>query len=431
MQDYLLKFLVAASPIIFNPFAVLSFRSLRETLFQIVMVGVVLCVFGRVINSAARGGTRFSWREKTAKTLSILFVVSIAAFWISLAVNGAEAPAVKTVMNYMLGGILFFALLDSFSRGNVKSYVTIFMAVVFINSGYAIVQFFGGDPIFSLLRKTAVYRPYLTAGFMDSPNMLAPFLLSAVPYFFARLMITDRSREFYLYGAALLFLLIPIAFTRNVTGWLSFALLLPALIIFFSWYEYRHRAGRYKRILFCWLSIALLLSGGAFNYLKAGEPVKVGKIQSIKERVTQNRAAWIMFKESPLVGKGPNYFYQHFVQYRRAVWFTNPPERIPVYGAHQAHNDYIQLLAEAGLAVALPVAVILILLLREQLRFFYRIIGAEVLTQSDLLTIGAVGGFLVIAINGAGNFPFHVAPMAIAALFWAALSHHLIKESAN
>jgi len=431
MQDYLLKILLAFSPIVFNPFAELPFRTLRETLFQIVMMGVALCVFGRITYSTGQCEYCSSVREETTKTISILFAVSIAAFWISLALNGVDLTAMKIAVNFLLGSVLFFALLDSFSRGNVKSFVMIFTVVVFINAGYAIVQFFGWDPVFYLLGKGDVYRPYLTAGFMDSPNMLAPLLVSFVPYFFARWMIAGSDRDFYLYGAALLFLLVPIAFTRNVAGWFSLAVLLFALIVFFSLHEFRHRAGRFKRIVFCWLCVTLLAGAGAANYLKAGEPVKLDKIQSIRERVTQNRAAWMMFTESPLIGKGPNYFYRHFVQYRRAVWFSNPPERIPERAAHQAHNDYIQLLAEGGLLVALPIAGILMVLLCEQFGFFRRILTERSLTQSGLLTIGAAGGFLAIAINGVGNFPFHVAPLAVAALFWAALSHHLIKEKAS
>lgn len=431
MQDYLLKFLLAASPIVFNPYAELPFRSLRETLFQIVMMGVALCAILRIINSSGGRESIFPRREKNTKTLFLLFVISTAALWISLMVNGADVPAVKIVLNYMLGGLLFFAFMDSFSRGGVSGWVTILMVVVFINGAYAIAQFFGWDPIFQLLGKGDVYRPYLTAGFMDSPNMLAPLLVSVTPYFFARWMIAGSGRDFYLYGVPLLLLLIPIAFTRNVAGWLSLAVLLFALIVFFSWYEYRHGAGRVKRIVFCWLSVALLVGGGAANYLKAGETVKLDKIQSIRERVTQNRAAWMMFRESPLAGKGPNYFYRHFVQYRRAVWFSNPPERIPERAAHQAHNDYIQLLAEGGLLVGLPVAGILMLLLGEQFGAFRRILTESKVTQNDLLSIGATVGFWAIAINGVGNFPFHVAPLAIAALFWAALSHHLIMQRAN
>ena len=431
MQDYLLKLLVALSPIVFNPFAELPFRTLRETLFQIVMMGVALCAIVRLIYFIAGRESVLPQREGTTQTIRILFTVSTVAFGISLMVNGVDFTAMKTVANFMMGGILFFALLDSFSRGNVKSFVTIFMVVVFINAAYAIVQFFGGDPIFYLLRKGAVYRPYLTAGFMDSPNMLAPLLVCAAPWFFARWMATGDGRKFFLYGSALLVLFIPIALTRNVAGWLSLAVLLPALILFFSWHEYRHRAGRFKRIVFCWVFVTLLVGAGAANYLKADEPVKVGKIQSIMERVTQNRAAWMMFTESPLTGKGPNYFYRHFVQYRRAVWFSNPPQRVPERAAHQAHNDYIQLLAEGGLLVGLPVAMILMLLLREQFGFFRRILTESEITRNDLLTIGAIGGFWAIAINGIGNFPFHVAPLAVAALFWAALSHHLIREKAG
>ena len=426
-----MKILVAASPIVFNPFAELPFRSLRETFFQIVMLGVALCAFVRIMNSTGGGEGFLPRREKNTKTIFLLFVFSTAALWISLMVNGADAPAVKTVLNFMLGGLLFFAFMDSFGRSGVSGWVTILTAVVFINGAYAIAQFFGWDPIFNLLVKGDVYRPYLTAGFMDSPNMLAPLLVSVVPYFFARWMTAAGARDFFIYSAALLFLLVPIAFTRNVAGWLSLALLLFALLVFFSWYEQCHTAGRVKRIIFCWLCVILLAGGGAASYLKAAGPVKPDKIQSIRERVTQNRAAWMMFAESPLVGKGPNYFYRHFVEYRRAVWFSNPPERIPERAAHQAHNDYIQLLAEGGLLAGLPVAGILVLLLSEQLGFFRRILSERILMRGDLLTIGAAGGFWAIAINGVGNFPFHVAPLAVAALFWAALSHHLIMEKAN
>ena len=74
---------------------------------------------------------------------------------------------------------------------------------------------------------------------------------------------------------------------------------------------------------------------------------------------------------------------------------------------------------------------ILMLLLREQFGFFRRILSESEMNQSDLIAIGGVGGFWAIAINGVGNFPFHVAPLAVAAIFWAALSHHLIRERAS
>ena len=425
MQDYLLKILVAVSPFIYNPFADLPFRSVRETFFQIAMTGVVLCLVCRLIFSN-RDEAKILPGGKSTRLLAFLFTVSAAAYWLSLIMNGAYALPVETGLNYMLGGLLFFVFLDSFSR-DVGGWLTILTVVVFVNGGYAIIQFFGYDPLFGPHHAGPVYRPYLAGGFMDSPNMLAPLLVSFVPYLFCRWMVVEAGRKFFVSGLAVLFLLIPIALTRNVAGWVSLLAVLMALICFFSWYEYIKKTGRLYRLVFCWACVILLGAGAAANYLTAADATKSMKLQSIRERVTQNRAAWQMFKESPLVGKGPNYFYRHFVEYRRAVWFEEFPRRIPERPAHQVHNDYMQLLAEGGLLTALPLLTIILLLLGEQVGYLRRTVNGTALTERDLLAIGAVGGLWSIMVNGIGNFPFHVAPLAVTALFWAALSHRLIR----
>jgi O-antigen ligase len=142
---------------------------------------------------------------------------------------------------------------------------------------------------------------------------------------------------------------------------------------------------------------------------------------SMQERLNQNASAWKMFTESPLVGKGPGYFYRHYIEYRRGEWFNSPPPVVTNRTAHQVHNDYIQILAEGGAAAALPLLAAFVIFMATLYRQLRRLLDMEEPDNRTLIAIGSAGGFLVLAINGLASFPFHVAPLAWTAIFWAAI----------
>ncbi|GMT41603.1 MAG: hypothetical protein IEMM0002_0014 [bacterium] len=426
IHDYLLMFLLAASPLLYFPHGAEPFRPLREALFQMVMTLIMVLFVLRGWRWKNEHENKKIVLPKAVHTLISIYGVSVIAVMLSGLVN--EPRGLNSFFNYMCGGILFFAFLDSFSRGRVDRWIAVPSVAVFINGAYAFMQFFGFDPLFFPLDGENVYRPYLVAGFMDSPNMLAPLLASFAPYFFCRWLAAESAKNLFLFTAGLVILVAPIAMTKNVAGWLGLLTVISVLLIYFSAHEYRHKAGRFWRLAACWTCVAVLTIGGITTYRLAGKNIKVLKIRSVNERITQNRAAWMMFMESPLLGNGQGFFYRHFVEYRRAVWFVNHPSHIPEREAHEVHNDYVQLLAEGGLLTALPLAAILLWFWGSQFVFFKKSFHQLKHSGLDLAAIGAAGGFWTIAVNALGNFPFHIVPLAVTAIFWAAAAYHAIRE---
>lgn len=70
--------------------------------------------------------------------------------------------------------------------------------------------------------------------------------------------------------------------------------------------------------------------------------------RSLLSRMDAWRDAWSVVRDFPLVGTGLNTYSRAMLLYQ---------ERNPGFHMAQAHNDYLQLLAEGGLLVAIPAAV--------------------------------------------------------------------------
>ncbi len=223
-------------------------------------------------------------------------------------------------------------------------------------------------------------------------------------------------------------ILIPVALTKNLAAMAGLSVAIPALLVYLST-RTTHGWDK-RRLLAAWAAVALLALAAVGQYAREDEVSRIIKKESIDERKTQNLVAYMMFKEAPLAGKGPGFFYRHFVEYRRAVWFENPPLRMPSRAANQAHNDYIQMLAEGGLLATTPLLSILAVWLFSQARYMVGTPGKTGYAQ-DAAIIGGAGGFWILAINALGNFPFHAATLAVTALFWAATCAKMIKYSAN
>ena len=423
LREWLLKGLLLMAPIAYIPWADEPYRAFREELFQLAGAGVLLLwLHGRITRTEG-----VSLSPRGIKTDFILFACGTGALLLSLLVNGGSPSA---VINVALGGTLFLALYNALTAETAFDWTKLFIFAAVLNGLLGIAQYFGFDPLFLSLDPAFhnIYRRYLVAGFMDSPNMLAPFLASFVPLAYSFFMHETARGKTVAWTLRSIFLLTTIAFTQNFAALLPLGAVLGAMLCYFT---LRRPAEGGKRpalkLAASWAMALLVVAAAATAYARQDDTSRLLKRYSMDERRMQNEAGLMMFRGAPLVGKGPGFFYAHFEEYRRAVWFDAPPQRLPDRPAHQAHNDYLQLLAEGGLLAALPFGALLLL-------WLYRHGAAHSGRQSSPplpyprapLLLGAIGGFWVIALNGMGNFPFHIAPLAITALFWGAVAAVLI-----
>ncbi|MEE8483656.1 MAG: O-antigen ligase family protein [Nitrospinota bacterium] len=434
VSDFLLKFLVVASPVLYFPYAEEPFRPFRETLFHIVILGVFIFTVAHYVDSRLhneRPERKFTRDGPTAAT-AVLFALSAAFFWVSLAFNEVTPIALKTAVNFTLGLALFAAFVEAMDRWPVHEWIPPVLAAAVLNSALAVAQYAGWDPLFFSLDPDfhSKQPKYLVAGLMDSPNMLTPYLVSAVPLVFGRWISGNTPGNFFKYGFLLVLLLTPVALSQNLAGWLGLFAAMSGLLVYLTLRaRYATGGALFKKVIGCWILAAIILVSGMFMYASRDDGSKEIKSFSISERIDQNRAAWMMFAESPLTGKGPNYFYRHYVEYRRAVWLENPPPILPLRTAHQVHNEYLQLLAEGGLLTGVPLALLLFYWLWSHLLYLKKRLKQKELNSGEILFLGAAGGFWSIMVNAVANFPFHVEPLAVTAIFWAAAAHRMIRHS--
>lgn len=425
LREWLLKGLLLLIPIAYMPWADEPYRAFREELFQLAGAGIfLLWLYGRITRE--EGG---SLSPHVLKTDLILFSWGAGALLLSLVLNGGSPSA---VINVMAGGILFLGFYNAITPETAFDWTKLFIFTAVLNGLLGIVQYFGYDPLFQSLDPAFhnVYRRYLVAGFMDSPNMLAPFLASFVPLAYAFFMNETTRGKTIAWTLRSIFLLTAIAFTQNLGALLALGAVLGAMLVYFT---LRRPVNGGKtaalKLAASWAMALLLIAVAATTYARQNDTTRLLKRYSMDERRMQNEACLMMFHDAPLTGKGPGFFYAHFEEYRRAVWFYAPPLRLPDRPAHQAHNDYLQLLAEGGLLAAAPFGLLLLYWMYRHGAALQDRGRAPASSPRGPLLLGAIGGFWVIALNGAGNFPFHIAPLATTALFWAAVAAILMKPS--
>ncbi len=431
----LLQTLLATSPVIFFPLADDPFRLFRETFFHVVMLGLAIALLYRLIfdGNGIEKIKAYISADRLKKFLLAMFAFSSVAFSITLPFISPTSLQVSSALNYFLGGALFFFFIENIDTASSLKWVKLLLAAVMVNSALAISQYFGFDPFFTSLDPSfhETHRKYIVTGFMDSPNMLSALLASMVPFLLCRMLIAGEGKGILFWGLATAFVLLPIVLTKNLASLIALAVVVICVLIFFSLNSMMNRPVRLYRLAICWLAVFLLFIGGLYTFSKTDADVIKMKKWSIQERATQNAVAWRMFLESPLTGKGPGYFYRHFVEYRRAVWFSSPVEKYPERAAHQTHNDYAQLLAEGGLLTALPVIAFLGAFWFLAFRYAKPALKRKIDSNLDAAAIGSTGGFTVIAINGLVNFPFHIEPLAVTAIFWLSIMFILLQRRAT
>lgn len=159
-------------------------------------------------------------------------------------------------------------------------------------------------------------------------------------------------------------------------------------------------AGRLRQrlALFAGGSALLLLIAGLAIFLGGGESLLRGTgVQIGQEDFTSGRsyfwqAALKIFWQHPFIGSGLDAF---------GVAFTKFDTTSGMFRVEQAHNDYLQMLADAGIAGFLCIAAFIYLLFRKSTR----IIGETTDSFRRSAAVGALAGCLGILVHSFFDFP--------------------------
>jgi len=216
---------------------------------------------------------------------------------------------------------------------------------------------------------------------------------------------------------------------RGVVVALALALLmfLAGVLIFRSVAPIR-RSRRWLLALILCVVVSFLVQApsGPLNSLIAESAESTSLIGRIWERYGDDARSWDwligidMFKDSPLVGVGLGNYKLNFLPYKVAFLQSERADMFDFYipRAAQAHNEYVQILAETGILGFGFVAAAVILIV---VSFWVRIRrAASEDTKIDLLLIAC--GIAVFLVHALVSFPAHLPASMLAIVVLAGLA---------
>ncbi len=326
-----------------------------------------------------------------------------------------EIVARKELLRVLVYAFLFYAILNNLHRQ--ESMQAIALTLVFLAmfiSGYAIFQFVTKSQRIWWI--TNPYYPGRGTGTYIYPNQFAGFLEMIIPLGLCMVMMGRLSHlTKILVGYAVLVMVAGVAVTFSRGGWLVTAVVLLATCLALL----VQRDFWLKGLV---LLTALLLAGVFFapKALKLQERVR--NAVSGQHGVDDMRfsiwwSAIRMWQEHPLWGVGPGHFDYRYDQYR----LPNVQAR-PEY----AHNDYLNTLADWGVAGTALVASAWLLLYWGIFRCWKHVRGARddfsrKKSNKQALLTGAALGLAAILVHSLVDFNLQMPANAILAVTLMAL----------
>lgn len=187
----------------------------------------------------------------------------------------------------------------------------------------------------ALLQRTISKRVFSTFALSNS---LAAFLILLLPPAVALAASAPTPARKSILAAAVLIMLLGLFFTFSKGGWLVAAVLLA---VFLAMRGRRWLALRWRPIVAAAAALVVLLAGALAlsPYLRSRMSAMAREAAASRRVRTQYwSAALAMWRSSTFLGVGPGNFKNHYTVYKS----------ITAEETKNAHNDYVQLLAECG-----------------------------------------------------------------------------------
>lgn len=293
---------------------------------------------------------------------------------------------------------LYYLVVNEFDHKMRKRIVWLVIFLGTALSVYGFLQYFG---IFN--HPWWFQKDFVAATYINH-NHFAGYLELIMPLV-AVIIFSMKGRRIIL-AAALVLMLTAFVLTQSRGAWLSLTIALLAIGFILM-----KRIALNKKAFIAFLSVLIVL----FSLLYFGKDIisqrmdtvsqiAEGKELSIGARFKMWQGTLSLIKERPFVGTGIGTFVWAFSRYR-------PEEFYAI--ANFAHNDYLNMAAEMG--VAAPFIMIWI---------FALIIKSGLAKKEDRLNPYALGcsiGILSLAIHGVADFNFHIPANMLLFSVWAAL----------
>jgi len=295
-----------------------------------------------------------------------------------------------TVASFIIAGLLLPGLLAREGRG--ERMLVLLMTAGVLSSLYSILQFSGLD-LFPSPGTGAGLRPFSTMG---NPDFLAVYLVAVLPLAGARWLQTRSVAS----AAAALAMLAALMLTQSRGAWLGLAASVVAIPLLA---RFSGRGFRITRGMAAGVAIAILGAGAFFAFHGAARDrlsrtFSTGHFDAAG-RLFMWRATMDMVRERPLLGAGPGSYGRLYPEHHARLLKGNPS--FPWFYSENAHDDYLQLSAEQGIAVfGLWIWIWLCWVKLAWSRF----------KAGEVWAGGLMAGFIAMQVDALFNFPWYLLP---------------------
>lgn len=399
-------FTIAVMPLLVSPAAKNPYRLPKTLFFQSMMSFIGAGVF--LVIWFVRAEYARLMRHRVAMIIALAactwtFIVSMYALQPALA-----SRANATVLGYaiLVAATLFLA------RRDIKLPLIAMFAPAIIN---AIVTVLQALHLWTPIPLERMPKGRLAAmGLLGNPDYVGAYLMVPAIAAIAAAIAFKEHRRIFLVIAAIL--VTGIFFTQSVTAVGAFMVAVMSLAIVVP----------SKRVRVAVAAIVLLVIGAVFAYgptrtrlLHMREFLRSGQLMEFSSyRPPAVMVALDMFRERPLLGVGPGNYEARYMAYKLRV-----DERFPQWirpmnaNFGEAHNDHVQLLAEAGLPGYLLYLGALGYI--ASISFRRRDAQSQHAKFAQVFAFPAVVGFAVV---GLAQFPLYLTVVTGTALFACSLA---------
>ncbi|MBI3090380.1 MAG: O-antigen ligase family protein [Candidatus Tectomicrobia bacterium] len=374
-------------------------------------------------------------------TAGIAMLAFVGLFlWSLLTLPGAHFPHQAVEHSLLLGGmgLLYLALRPLLRTPTWRAiHSGLVVAAASLTAIYAIVQFYGLDPIFCQQAGDLTYTCVQSAssgkivagGFLGNPNFVG---MALVPAFFLALAAFSRfygaERTWPALGFALaaLCLLFGLRASESRIGGVALVVGLVAVVL--QILALLLRRLRLLRLLILAQAggIVALIGLSLWLSLAPLAPTMIAKLENLSSgRLFAWRIAGRMIAANPITGIGLGGYPSEYFR-ARAELLKEPEEEVynlnlyPRNLQQKPHNDYLQIAGELGLPGLLLMVVLLVALTTlaaHQLSVGLRQLGIGE-AAGRLLNFQA---WMSLMIAGVAHYPFQFPTLAILTLFTTAL----------
>ncbi|MHA1275317.1 MAG: O-antigen ligase family protein, partial [Promethearchaeota archaeon] len=399
------KIILTALKLFIVSIALLSYKNIYEfrvnqemTLKSFVIILIVLWII-KLLSTE-----KVTWNKNKLNLPIYLFIITL---FFSLIISNAISASFEDYIIFISYIILYFTIINVFNqKKEFNSFIKIFLITSFIISVYTLIQYYGFDHYYDNLGR-------LTST-IGQKNWISNYLAMIFPvaFFYFLLEQTKKNKIKYFFLLSILYATLMICQSRGI--WISISITIIFaiyIIIKFKFYRIFEKNKKWLFLLIITFLIITIIYSTDNPLNKSAITVPQRALStfdeqdpSINTRLLMWRTTFEMIKDKPIFGSGIGTFKINYLDYQ-ADFLQRNPYYIKYSGkAAEAHNEYLQILAELGIT---GFAFFLLII------FVFYSLALEYLknkrnNQDKIIVFGLILSITCFLIHSLFTFPLHV-----------------------